>query len=329
MGAGSSKHMSVEEQARERNKSFWEPQNQMEEEEAAAGAAGYEGGREEDTTDGREDDTTDGREDDTTDGGDHGPSGSGTNPTAGKKTRRPRQKPRKAQVLANVRDEFTSVSPCGLPLEPKKLAKGFGMQIGCIVRESVSINTKDIRSEENAALLQTMVGKLHERYKFPDEDSKKRAEANAITKMSTCLASWRFRVKKKINNGKSWETISKEEPYLSKDDFDALKESFNTEVAEEWTKWGKEMQKLNIGKHHLGSGGYRGKQPIWDEEDAEFVRLGKENPWYRITDVQARNFVRSRYFLDWEKMEFVTKDPNVLEFEKKLVRNFITAYISS
>src|SRR4051794_17492369 len=195
MGAGTSKHMmSVEEEAREHNKKFWE------EEEAAAGAAGYEGGREETTNDYG---TTDGQEDDTTDGGDHGPSGSGTNPTAGKKTRKARQQPRKPQVLANVTDEFTLVSPSGLPLEPAKLAKGFSMQIGCIVRESVSINTKDIRSEENAALLQTMVAKLHQRYKFPDEDSKRRAEGNAITKMSTSLASWRFRVKKKINKGDS------------------------------------------------------------------------------------------------------------------------------
>src|SRR3954454_20735682 len=107
--AGTSKHMSVEEEAREHNKQFWESQNEMEEEEAAAGAAGYEGGREEADIEhegGREeatDDygTTDGQEDDTTDGGDHGPSGSGTNPTAGKKTRRARQQPRKPQVLAN------------------------------------------------------------------------------------------------------------------------------------------------------------------------------------------------------------------------------------
>lgn len=332
---GTSKHMSIEEQAREHNKSFWN--EEMEEAEAAAGAAGYEGGREEAADDyegGREETTddygtTDGREDDdTTDGGDHDASGSGTNPTAGKKAARPRR-PRKAQVLANVTDEFTSVSESGLPLEPKKAASGFSMQIGCIVRESVSINTKDIRSPENTAILQTMLDKLHQRYKFPDEDSKKRAEANAITKMSTALSSWRFRVKKKINKGDSWEKISKEEPHLPREDFDALKESFNTEVAREWTAWGREMQELNIGKHHLGSGGYRGKQPIWEKEDNEYIRLGKDNPWYKITDVQTRNYVRSRYFLDWKTGEFVTNDPTVKAFEKKLVRNFITAYISS
>ena len=196
---GTSKHMSVEEQAREHNKSFW----RLEEEEAAAGAASgehgddeNEGGREEaaeTTTDDYGVSEHEGREDDdTTTDGDHIASGSGSNPTAKKKAAKPR-KERKPQVLANVTDEYTLVSECGLPLEPKDKASGFSHQIGCIVRESVSINTKDIRSQENAALLQTMVDKLHQRYKFPDEDSKKAAESNAIMKMSTALRSWRSR----------------------------------------------------------------------------------------------------------------------------------------
>ena len=324
---GTSMHMSVEEQAREHNKSFWQsPNEEMEDAEDASGERGdddygvseHEGREDDDTTDGG---------DHTTDGGDHTASGSGTNPTAEKKAAKPR-KDRKPQVLANVTDEFTLVSECGLPLEPKDKASGFSHQIGCIVRESVSINTKDIRSKENAALLQTMLDKLHQRYKFPDEDSKKRAESNAITTMSTALSSWRFRVKKKIDKGDSWEKISKKEPHLSKEDFDALKESFNTKEAKIWSTWGREMQALNIGKHHLGSGGYRGKQPTWDREDKEYIRLGKENPWYKITDIQTRNYVRSRYFLNWKTGEFVTNDPAVQDFEKKLVRNLITAYIS-
>ena len=89
------------------------------------------------------------------------------------------------------------------------------------------------------------------------------------------------------------------------------------------------MQALNIGKHHLGSGGYRGKKPIWAKEDKEYERAGKENPWHKIMDEQTRNYVRSRYYLDYKTMEFVTDDPDVQAFEEKLVRNLITAYISS
>ncbi|KAK1681546.1 hypothetical protein QYE76_042394 [Lolium multiflorum] len=69
---------------------------------------------------------------------------------------------------------------------------------------------------------------------------------------------------------------------------------------------------------HCGSGGYRGKQPTWDKEDAEMVRLGKENPWHKIQDVQARNFVRSRYYLDWKTGEFITDHKDVRDFEKYL-----------
>ena len=54
------------------------------------------------------------------------------------------------------------------------------------------------------------------------------------------------------------------------------------------------MREQNIGNHHCGSGGYRGKKPIWDKEDAEYARLGKENPWEKITDEQTRFFVWSR-----------------------------------
>ena len=46
------------------------------------------------------------------------------------------------------------------------------------------------------------------------------------------------------------------------------------------------------------------------------VRLGKENPWHKIQDEQARNFVRSRYYLDWKTGEFMTNDKAVKEFEK-------------
>src|SRR3954471_20098843 len=102
------------------------------------------------------------------------------------------------------------------------------MQLGCIVRESISIHTKDIRSKENVGLLQILVRKLHLRYKFP-EDSKKVAEHMAITKMSTALSTWRTRVKKKIDGGKSWEEIGKKELYVTKEDFDVLAESLNTE----------------------------------------------------------------------------------------------------
>ena len=56
------------------------------------------------------------------------------------------------QVLANVTDHFTEVTPSGLLVALDALAKGYSMQLGCILQESVSINTKDIKSTANKAL---------------------------------------------------------------------------------------------------------------------------------------------------------------------------------
>ena len=139
--------------------------------------------------------------------------------------------------------------------------------------------------------------------------------------MSNALSSWKSRVKAKIAKGESWETISRQEPMIDEEEFNTFKAGLASEEARIWTQWGKNMRDLNIGNHKLGSGGYRGKQPIWDKEDAELERLVIENMWLKITDPQLRNFVRARYHWDPEAMEFVTDDPDVKEFEKELVRN--------
>ena len=83
------------------------------------------------------------------------------------------------------------------------------------------------------------------------------------------------------------------------------------------------MRDQNIGNHRCESDGYRGIKKTWDAEDAELIRLNKPNPWDKFTDEQVRNFVRARYYLYPVTKEFVTDDPNVLEFEKCLVRNLL------
>ncbi|KAM0827572.1 hypothetical protein ACQ4PT_068114 [Festuca glaucescens] len=307
-----SKPRSQEEDAREANKDFWEDydgegreaaaESIGDEEEGldAAAETGDEGegqGAAVETGDEEEawDDAAETGEETT----DRTKGDSGGNPEEAKKKRKARRprRDRKPQVLANVTDAFTLVSASGLPLEPSGVAKGYNMQLGCIVRETVSINNHDIRSEANAALAETLIQKLHQRYTFPEPFNKK-VHSLALTKMSTALSSWRNRVKRKIDHGESWEKISSKEPSLSKEDFDAFKPSLETEEAKKWTAWGKKMRELNLGVHHCGSGSYRGKQPTWDKEDLEIERLGKENPWLRIADLQTRNYVRSRYYLD-------------------------------
>ena len=157
-------------------------------------------------------------------------------------------------MLVNVTDAITKVSDSGLPLEPAKVAKGYSMQLGCIVRESMSINTKDIRSKANKVFAETLLKKLHQRYTFPAPFNKK-VDSLALTKMSTALSSWRSRVKKKIADDESWEKISSKEPTLKREDFEILKSFLETEECEKWTAWGRKMRDLNIGVHHCRNGG--------------------------------------------------------------------------
>jgi hypothetical protein len=76
---------------------------------------------------------TDGAEDDTTDGG----SASAAKKKAIRKDRNP-------PTLGTKREDFTAVNENGVPVEPKALAAGYETQIGCIMRETVTINTRNL-----------------------------------------------------------------------------------------------------------------------------------------------------------------------------------------
>jgi hypothetical protein len=211
-------------------------------------------------------------------------------------------------------------------VEPAKLATGYSIQLGCIMRESMSINQKNIIAKGNTWLRKLLIGKLHNRYKFPEPFNNKKLKGNkvknlALTRMSTTLSSWKSRVKKRILEGKTWEEIKKVETMLNEDEFIKFKDACLTPEGIEWTEWGRRMRDLNIGNQRCGGGDYRGKKAVWAKEDAEYARLGKENPWHKFMDKQVMQFVRARYYLHPELKEFVTDDDDVRKFQKMLVRN--------
>jgi hypothetical protein len=155
------------------------------------------------------------------------------------------------------------VSKSGAPEEPKALAARYGMQIGCIVRETVTMNTRNLRDPANVHLVQILLQKLHERYQFPPEYENLNLKDNkvnqlALTKMSTALASWRTWVKKQIDKKESWEEIKKYEPLLEHDDYVLFKKELETDTFKALLALGKKMYEQNLGHHRLGSGGYRG-----------------------------------------------------------------------
>src|SRR3954467_5050985 len=138
------------------------------------------------------------------------------------------RKDRRPNALRTLKEEFTQVDSDGNPTEPKHIAKGYSLQLGCILRSTVSINTENLRHKDRGNLGTLLFTKLHERYKFPAEFENTRLSGNkvnnvALTKMSTTLSTWRSAVKRMIDKGDSYDKIKAKYPLMSKDDYKEFK----------------------------------------------------------------------------------------------------------
>src|SRR3990170_6943173 len=197
-------------------KAFWELSQEMEEEPHRYEDAAEDTDPDYTTPSGVGDDTTDGAaEDATTDDGSARTDGS--QPKRQRKDRRP-------NVLGTIKEEFTEVSSEGHPTAPKELVKGYSVQLGCILRSTVSINTENLRHNDRGNLRNLLFTKLHERYKFPADFANTRLSGNkvnsaALTKMSTALSTWRSAVKRMIDKGDSYEKINEKNPSISEADY--------------------------------------------------------------------------------------------------------------
>jgi hypothetical protein len=104
------------------------------------------------------------------------------------------RKDRRSNQLKVDRHGITHVSRSGNPLAPEEFVAGYRLQLGCILRSTVPLNTVNLMSEDNAHYRTLLLQKLHARYKFPDEYNNLEVSGNcvnnaAILKMSTALAS--------------------------------------------------------------------------------------------------------------------------------------------
>ncbi|KAK1621179.1 hypothetical protein QYE76_026696 [Lolium multiflorum] len=241
------------------------------------------------------------------------PSGAaGSSGTGISGAKRPR-KARRQNTVGTGRDTVKEVDPAsGLPVEPKDVAKGYGNQLACILREVVNLNETDLRAESKAPLRAQLIARLHARYKFLGDYASSHQTNNivnsqALLKFTKHLSSYKYMVRKLIAEGKE------------------LQATKNRKL------WGKEMRELNIGNHNLGSRGYEGKEPYWAKEDEAYVNAGIENPWLKYKDPLERRFIRSRYHKKKLTGELVTdpkvvtdiiwftNDKKVLALEKKLI----------
>ncbi|KAK1667572.1 hypothetical protein QYE76_055731 [Lolium multiflorum] len=261
-----------------------------------------------------------------------GAAGSSGTGTSGSK--RPR-KARRQNTVGTGRDTVKEVDPAsGLP-KPKDVAKGYGNQLACILREVVNLNETDLRAESKAPLRAQLIARLHSRYKFlgdyaSTDQTNNIVNSQALLKFTKHLSSYKYMVRKLIAEGKGFEEVHSAFPHVSQADFDAFVANEELQATKNRKLWGKEMRELNIGNHNLGSRGYEGKEPYWAKEDEAYVNAGIENPWLKYKDPLERRFIRSRYHKKKLTGELVTdpkvvtdiiwftNDKKVLALEKKL-----------
>ncbi|KAM3196815.1 hypothetical protein ACQJBY_072489 [Aegilops geniculata] len=206
------------------------------------------------------------------------------------------RKPRRPNMLGTDRIVINRVSEAGLPVSPKKAEQGYSNGLGCILRETVSINETNLRSKANENLRALLISKLHTHYKFPDESLDETTPVNnrALCKWTKLLSSWKSKAKSEYLE-KDYETeIKKKWPSVSVEDWNLFKQHCEAPEVKEMEKWGKEMRARNIGHHTLGSRGYPGKKPKWDKQDAEFAAAGIPNPFKEFENPRENDYIRGR-----------------------------------
>ena len=89
------------------------------------------------------------------------------------------------------------------PIAPDEPRKCYGNQVGCILRETASINDNDLRKKPHLEHL--LLTKLHKRFQFPGRDDRienprddaamKDINNHAMGMFSNDLAAWKGRMK--------------------------------------------------------------------------------------------------------------------------------------
>ena len=51
-------------------------------------------------------------------------------------------------MLGTIKEEFTEVNSDGHLTMPKELVKGYLVQLGCILRSTITINTENLRHKD-------------------------------------------------------------------------------------------------------------------------------------------------------------------------------------
>ncbi|KAK1678840.1 hypothetical protein QYE76_039688 [Lolium multiflorum] len=206
---------------------------------------------------------------------------------------------RRPNRVGTTRDIITAVdAKTGLPTEPKHVAKGYGLQLGAILRDVVDVNETKLRTKKKHLQAQ-LLARLHARYEFPveyrNEDPKDNiVNRRALSKFSKNLSGYKTMLRGMLGDNETWEEIQRHFPRMTLEQYNKFLEN-ELEYTKRQSTWGKELADKNIGHHNRGCRGFEGKQPVWDKEDQAYINAGLEPPFAKYKDPLFRAYLRSRY----------------------------------
>jgi hypothetical protein len=174
-------------------------------------------------------------------------------------------KKRRPNLVATQRDTFTLVDPAsGIPKEPVKFAKGYGLELAAILHDVVNVNEMNLRSKGHLRV--QLISRLHAWYEFPSEYKNQDLKKNivnryALTRFTKHLSSYKTMLREMIADHEPFKEVHRHFPQMMEEDFKAFLANEADEFTKAQSKWGKDLAEKNIGHHHLGCRGYVGKKP--------------------------------------------------------------------
>lgn len=182
----------------------------------------------------------------------------------------------------------------GKPVSLKKVAKGWGNTLGCILRETVQITCPDLKLKDAAPQRDALLRKLNDKYTFPVAN-KARAKHGAIKKFNKMLNNWWCKARKEHVESDFKTVVKPKWSNLEPRGWASFLEWTNIDDFKNKSHKFKELRTKLQGNHNLSNGGYLGKQPKWDKEDEEFIAAGKPVP---LSEHQVHprdhHFIRAR-----------------------------------
>ena len=163
---------------------------------------------------------------------------------------------------------------------PRHAASPYGNPLGGILCHGGSITESSIR-DSGKQNLRELIRRVHARFKFPDEYDnlsypKNHVNNHAIHNFSKNLSSCKSAARKEVH--KDYSVIKDKWPTISEDDWNIFKiKNQENPVVQSQSTWGKDMRSKTLSNHTLGSRGFVGKKPVWDERESILAAKGIPN----------------------------------------------------